>query len=267
MLLVIDCGNTNTKFGLHEGGRPVPEFQRVFRLDTDAALSAADYRARFDTECQLAGIDPAAVSDAAIATVVPAARAALVEFARGLTGREPLVIGAPGVELGLRVLIDRPAEAGADRLVAAVAAHAGWPGAKIVLDFGTATTFDVVSAQGDYAGGVIAPGVNLALDALHAGTAQLPRIKVARPGAVVGKGTVAAMESGIYWGYVGLIEGIVARIRAEYGNGPFTVIATGGLAALFKEGTSVIDAMDPELTLRGIAIVHALNRGRSGPAR
>ncbi|MFM2128767.1 MAG: hypothetical protein RL477_313 [Pseudomonadota bacterium] len=260
MLLVIDCGNTNTKFGLYDGRAPGGRFVRVFRLDTAPALSAADYRARFDKEMERAGLDAATVADAAIATVVPAARAALVEFARALTGREPLVIGAPGVKLGLRVLIDRPDEAGADRLVAAVAAHAGWKGAKIVLDFGTATTFDVVGADGDYQGGVIAPGVNLALDALHAGTAQLPRIKVARPGQVVGKGTVAAMESGIYWGYVGLIEGIVARIRAEYGNGPFTVIATGGLAALFREGTSVIDATDPDLTLRGIAIVHGINR-------
>jgi type III pantothenate kinase len=170
------------------------------------------------------------------------------------------VIGAPGVALGLKVLIDRPEEAGADRLVAAVAAHAGWPGRKIVLDFGTATTFDVVTADGDYAGGVIAPGVNLALDALHAGTAQLPRIKVAKPERVIGTGTVAAMESGIYWGYVGLIEGIVARIKAEWGGGAFTVIATGGLAALFAEGTSVIDATDPDLTLRGIVLVHQLNR-------
>lgn len=260
MLLVIDCGNTNTKCGLYEGRGADGRFVRVFRLDTDAGLGVADYRSRFDKELELAAIDPGAVTEAAIATVVPAAREALVAFARDVTGRPPVVIGAPGVKLGLRVLIDRPAEAGADRLVAAVAAHAGWKGAKIVLDFGTATTFDVVTAEGDYAGGVIAPGVNLALAALHAGTAQLPRINVARPAAVVGKDTVSAMESGIYWGYVGLVEGIVARIRAEYGDGPFTVIATGGLAALFREGTSVIDATDPELTLRGIAIVHALNR-------
>jgi type III pantothenate kinase len=191
---------------------------------------------------------------------VPAARNALVDFAAALIGRVPVVVGAPGVALGLKVLIDRPEEAGADRLVAAVAAHAGWPGCKIVLDFGTATTFDVITADGDYAGGVIAPGVNLALDALHSGTAQLPRIKVARPAHVIGTGTVAAMESGIYWGYVGLIEGIVARIKAEWGSADFTVIATGGLAALFAGGTSVIDATDPDLTLRGIVLVHQLNR-------
>ncbi|MQA65286.1 MAG: type III pantothenate kinase [Alphaproteobacteria bacterium] len=260
MLLAVDCGNTSTKFGLYEGTAPGGRFARVFRLDTDARLTAADYRARFDKEVKMAGLDAAAVTGAAVATVVPAARAALVDFAQALIGRVPVVVGAPSVALGLKVLIDRPEEAGADRLVAAVAAHAEWPGCKIVLDFGTATTFDVVTADGDYAGGVIAPGVNLALDALHAGTAQLPRIKVARPARVIGTGTVAAMESGIYWGYVGLIEGIVARIKAEWGSAAFTVIATGGLAALFAGGTSVIDATDPDLTLRGIVLVHQLNR-------
>jgi type III pantothenate kinase len=260
MRLAIDCGNTNTKFGLYEGTAPGGRFVRVFRLDTDARLSAAEYRARFDKEMQKAGLDPAGVSGAAVASVVPAARNALVAFAEALTGQPAVVVGAPGVALGLKVLIDRPEEAGADRLVAAVAAHAGWRGPKIVLDFGTATTFDVVTADGDYAGGVIAPGVNLALDALHAGTAQLPRIKVAKPARVVGTGTVAAMESGIYWGYVGLIEGVVARIKAEWGGTDFTVIATGGLAALFAGGTSVIDATDPDLTLRGIVLVHQLNR-------
>jgi type III pantothenate kinase len=260
MLLAVDCGNTNTKFGLYEGTAPGGRFARVFRLDADTRLTAADYRARFDKEMQMAGIDATAVTGTAVATVVPAARNALVDFAAALIGQPPVVIGAPGVALGLKVLIDRPEEAGADRLVAAVAAHAGWPGCKIVLDFGTATTFDMVTADGDYAGGVIAPGVNLALDALHAGTAQLPRIKVARPARVIGTGTVAAMESGIYWGYVGLIEGIVARIKAEWGSADFTVIATGGLAALFAGGTSVIDATDPDLTLRGIVLVHQLNR-------
>ena len=191
----------------------------------------------------------------------PAPRAALEEFARDLTGTAPATIGAAGVDLGLSVLIDRPREVGADRLAGAVAAQAGWPGAKIVLDFGTATTFDVVTAEGDYAGGVIAPGINLALDALHAGTAQLPRVQVARPARVIGTDTVSAMESGIYWGYLGLIEGIVARIKAEYADGgPFTVIATGGLAPLFAEGTEVIDATDPELTLRGIVLVAQRNR-------
>ncbi len=254
MLLAIDCGNTNTKFGLYEGTAPHGRFVRTFRLDTDVRLSAADYRARFDKEAAAAGLAAGGVRGVGIATVVPGARAALEEFARGLAGTAPVTIGAAGVDLGLRVLIERPREAGADRLADAAAAQLGWSGTKIVLDFGTATTFNVVTAEGDYAGGVIAPGINLALDALHAGTAQLPRIAVTKPRRVVGTDTVSAMESGIYWGYIGLIEGIVARIRAEYG-GDVTVIATGGLAPLFAEGTSVIDATDPELTLRGIVLI------------
>ena len=260
MLLAIDCGNTTTKFGLYDGTAPDGRFVHVYRLDTDARLGPDDYRARLDKELARAGIDASVITDAAVATVVPAARDALIVFAEAVTGTPPVVVGGAGVELGLRVLLPNPREVGADRLVAARAAHARWPGTLIVLDFGTATTFDVVTAAGDYAGGVIAPGVNLALDALHAGTAQLPRIKVAKPASVIGTGTVGAMESGIYWGYVGLIEGIVARIRAEYAeDGAITVIATGGLAALFAEGTSVIDATDPDLTLTGVVIVYQLN--------
>lgn len=261
MLLAIDCGNTTTKFGLYEGTAPDGRFVHTYRIDTDARLGTDEYRARLDKELDHAGLDAAAIAGVAIATVVPAARDSLIAFAEALTGSAPVVVGASGVEPGLRILLPNPREVGADRLVAALAAHARWPGTKIVLDFGTATTFDVVTTDGDYAGGVIAPGVNLALDALYAGTAQLPRIKVARPAAVVGTGTVSAMESGIYWGYVGLVEGIVQRIRAEYADaGRLTVIATGGLAPLFAEGTDVITATDVNLTLTGIVIVYQLNR-------
>ena len=261
MLLVIDCGNTNTKLGLYEGEVPGGRFRGVFRVATDAGLDAAGYRARLEGEMARAGLGGAPISGAALATVVPVARGALTDFAREVAGTEPVVVGASGVRLGLRVLVDRPGEVGADRLAGAVAAHAGWSGAKIVLDFGTGTTFDVVTEEGDYAGGVIAPGINLALDSLHAAAAQLPCVEVARPPRVIGKATVPAMQSGIYWGYIGLIEGIVARIRSEYGaDRPFTVIATGGLAPLFAGGTDVIDATDPELTLRGLVLVHRLNR-------
>jgi type III pantothenate kinase len=163
----------------------------------------------------------------------------------------------------LEVLLDNPSEVGADRLVNAVAAHALHDGPLILIDFGTATTFDVVTSDGDYAGGVIAPGINLALDALHDAAALLPRIEVARPERVIGTGTVGAMRSGIYWGYVGLIEGIVARIKAEYsddGDTPFTVIATGGLAPLFADGTDVIGMTEPDLTLMGLTLVYRKNQ-------
>jgi type III pantothenate kinase len=259
MRLAIDCGNTNTKFGLYDGTAPGGRFVHVYRLDSDAGLSADDYRARFDAEVSSAAIEAGAVTGAGLACVVPKARAALIDFAGALTGNDPVEIGAPRIDLRLKVLIQKPAEAGADRLAAAVGAHAGWPGTKIVLDFGTATTFDVVTAAGDYAGGIITPGVNLALDALHAGTAQLPRINVAKPDRLIGTSTVGAMESGIYWGYIGLIEGIVARIRDEY-PGEVTVIATGGLAALFAEGAAVINATAPDLTLSGIILVLERNQ-------
>lgn len=261
MLLAIDCGNTNTKFGFYEGAAPGGRFVHTFRLDTDAKLTAEAYRARFDREAAAAGLAARDVTGVGLATVVPGARVALFDFARGLTGTDPVVIGAAGVDPGLRILIERPGDVGADRLADAAAVHAGWPGTVIVLDFGTATTFNLVTAAGDYAGGVIAPGINLALDALHAGTAQLPRIAVAKPGRVIGTDTVSAMESGIYWGYVGLIEGIVARMMAEYPDGGgVTVVATGGLAPLFAKGTSVIDVIDQELTLRGIVLIYQRNR-------
>jgi type III pantothenate kinase len=147
---------------------------------------------------------------------------------------------------------------GADRLVNTVAAHAAYPGALIVVDFGTATTFDVVSAEGDYEGGVIAPGVNLSAEALHQAAAMLPRVAIERTQSVIGKDTVPAVQSGLYWGYVGLIEGLVARIKAEYEK-PMTVIATGGLAALFHRQVPAIDHLDPDLTITGLILIHARN--------
>jgi type III pantothenate kinase len=175
---------------------------------------------------------------------------------------DPLVVGAPGVDYGMPVNLPNPAEVGADRIVNAVAAHAIWPGDLIIIDFGTATTFDVVSADGVYQGGAIAPGINLSMDALYMAAARLPRIAVEPPAdglGVIGKGTVHAMQSGLFWGYVGMIEGIVARMKAEMGR-PTTVIATGGLAALFNRHTDTISHVDPDLTIKGLARIHAANR-------
>ena len=263
MLIAIDCGNTNTVVGLYEGPAPKGTLGHAYRFDTDPALDAAAYAARLTDEIAAAGLGDVAFDGAVIASVVPDALAGLKEFAHRAAGSEPLVIGAPGTDLGLKVLVDIPSEVGADRLVNAVAAHALHGGALILVDFGTATTFDVVTAGGDYAGGVIAPGVNLALDALHHAAALLPRVEIARPEQVIGTGTVSAMQSGIYWGYVGLIEGIVARIRSEYSDGTdtsFTVIATGGLAPLFADGTEIIEATEPDLTLIGLVLVYQMNR-------
>jgi len=162
------------------------------------------------------------------------------------------------VDLGINILLDRPEEVGADRLVNAVAAHQCYQGPMIVIDFGTATTFDVVDADGNYCGGAIAPGINLSLEALHMAAAKLPRVAIGRPRSVIGKATVPAMQSGIFWGYVGLIEGLVKRIQEEFGS-DMLVVATGGLAPLFAEATKVIDKLDPDLTLRGLLEIHRRN--------
>ena len=167
-------------------------------------------------------------------------------------------MGDPSVELGIAVRIDRPEAVGADRLVNAVAAHERYKGALIVVDFGTATTFDIVGENGDYEGGVIAPGVNLSAEALHKAAAMLPRVAVARTQSVIGKDTVPAMQSGLYWGYIALVEGLVARIKEEYGK-PMTVIATGGLAKVFYRQTPAIDHHDPDLTIRGLIQIYARN--------
>jgi type III pantothenate kinase len=175
---------------------------------------------------------------------------------------DPIVVGDPGVKLGIGIKVDRPDAVGADRLVNAVAAHARYKGALIVVDFGTATTFDVVAENGDYEGGVIAPGVNLSAEALHQAAAMLPRVAFHRTQQVIGKDTVPAMQSGMYWGYVGLTEGLIARIKAEYGK-PMTVVATGGLAAIFQRQVSGIDNAIPDLTIRGLMLIHARNIARS----
>ena len=161
-----------------------------------------------------------------------------------------MIIGE-NVELGIAVRIEKPSEAGADRLVNAVGAHLSYPGALLVIDSGTATTFDIVAADGAFEGGVIAPGINLSMQALHAAAARLPRVAIQRPPRVIGKDTVGAMQSGIYWGYVCLIEGLIGRIKAEYGA-PLTVIGTGGVASLFEGATKAIDRFDHDLTILGL---------------
>jgi type III pantothenate kinase len=172
-----------------------------------------------------------------------------------------MVVGDASVEIGVRILVDEPDEVGADRLVNAASAHARFGGPLIVVDFGTATTFDVVDRDGNYCGGVIAPGVNLSLDALHMAAAKLPRVAVQRPEKVIGKRTNSAMMSGVYWGYVGLIEGLLSRIQAEFGD-TMIVVATGGLAPLFVDATDTIEHLDSDLTLRGLTEIYRRNLQR-----
>ncbi|MEC8777096.1 MAG: type III pantothenate kinase, partial [Pseudomonadota bacterium] len=171
---------------------------------------------------------------------------------------DPMFIGEDDCDLGIEALIDRPDQVGADRLVNTVAVHGRYEGALIVVDFGTATTFDVVDEDGNYRGGVICPGINLSLDALYMAAAQLPRVDIRATTSIIGKATVPAMQSGIFWGYIGMIEGLVERIRGEFGA-KMTVVATGGLAPLFAEATNVIDHVYPDMTLRGLVEVHKRN--------
>ena len=255
MLLAIDCGNTNVVFAVYDG----EEQRGQWRAATDQPRTADDYAVWLISLMTMGGFEAKAITGAIIATVVPKALFDLQNLCRRYFACEPLVVGQ-GVELGLEILMERPSDTGADRLVNAVAAYKIYGGPAIIVDFGTGTTFDIIDADGAYRGGVIAPGVNLSLEALHSVSAQLPRIAVTRPAKVIGGGTVSAMQSGIYWGYVGLIEGLVARIRNEFGA-DMKVIATGGLASLFADGTSVIQKIDADLTMRGLVEIWRRNRG------
>ncbi len=256
MLLAIDCGNTNTVFAVFEGD----SCRAQWRASTNAERTADEYAIWLTQLMGLKGLAAADIDAAIVATVVPQALFNLRSLCREYFAAEALVVGEENVELGIEVRIDRPLDVGADRLVNAVAAHASYPGPLLIIDFGTATTFDVVDADGAYLGGIIAPGVNLSLEALHMAAAKLPHIAVDRPEKVIGTGTIPAMQSGVYWGYVGLIDGLVGRVREEFGK-PMTVVATGGLAPLFAKGTAVIEHIDPDLTIRGLLEVHRRNGG------
>ena len=264
MLLAVDVGNTNVVCALYESMGQGGAVQSGFwRLETDAAKTADDYYVAL-TDILDSSADK--VQDAIVASVVPAVTPALEQALARLSGKAPLVVGTPGVDLGMEVRIANPEQAGADRLVNAIGAQVDYDLPAIVLDFGTATTLDLVAADGAYEGGIIAPGVNLSLDALEMAAAQLPRLQV-RPWAsdlpVLGKDTVSAMESGVFWGYVGLIDGLLARLRAEYGN-DLHAIATGGLAALFADHVKSITAVDPDLTVKGLVEIYKRNRGGLG---
>lgn len=254
MLLAIDVGNTNTVFALHDGTASVGEW----RCSTDRQRTADEYFVWLQQLMENAGLR-AEVRSVVISSVVPQVVFNLRVLADRYFHTRPKVVGKPEVTLGVPVRVDPTAHVGADRLVNTVGAYDRYGGNLIVVDFGTATTFDVVGADGAYEGGVIAPGVNLSLKALHDAAAALPFIDVTKPDRVVGTNTVACMQSGVFWGYVGLIEGICARIREERGV-PMTVIGTGGLSTLFAQGTDVLEKIDTDLTIHGLVLIDALNR-------
>lgn len=255
MLLAIEQGNTNTMFAIHDGERWVAQW----RAATDSSRTADEYAVWLHQLLDMDGRRFADLRGCIISSVVPQSLFNLRNLARRYLHVEPLVIGE-NARLDIPVRIDKPSEAGADRLVNAVGAHIAYPGPLIVIDSGTATTFDIVGADGGFEGGIIAPGVNLSVQALHQAAARLPRVAIQKPGKIIGKDTVSAMQSGIFWGYVSLIEGLVARIKAEYGQ-PMTVIGTGGVASLFEGATGSIEHFDPDLTIRGMLEIWRRNVG------
>jgi len=255
MLLAIDAGNTNTVFAIWDGDTVRAEW----RAETSASRTADEYLIWLTQLMAMEGLKPTNIDGAIIATVVPQALFALRQLCVKYFNAHPMVVGENDVDIGIGINLERPDVVGSDRLVNAVAAHDKYQGALIVIDFGTATTFDVVAEDGAYDGGIIAPGVNLSLESLHGAAAKLPRIAVERPQSVIGRDTVPAMQSGIYWGYVSLIEGLVERIKAEYEK-PMTVIATGGLANLFRHSVKTIDHVDGDLTVRGLHMIYERNK-------
>ena len=259
LLLAIDVGNTNISFGLFEGDRGGPRTLRAdWRLETRSGRTADEYAALLGELFRQAGLGFARVKAVVVSSVVPPVLAPLDRFCRQYLGLEPLVVG-PGTKTGVPILYENPREVGADRIVNAVAAFERWPGGAIVVDFGTATTFDVITPRGEYAGGVIAPGLSIAADGLYQATAKLPRVEIARPASVIGRNTVASMQAGLVFGYAGLVDAIVERIRGEIDFSPH-VVGTGGLARLIARETRTIEDCDDMLTLQGLAIIYDRNR-------
>ena len=259
MLLAIDNGNTNVKFALVDGAGAI--VQR-WRIATDVRRTADEYAVWLDQLLHMEGYQRGQISAVVIATVVPRALHNLQVLAQKYFGTEALIAGRAPLEWGIALKVDEPRALGADRAVNAIAAQMLESGDKIVISFGTATTFDHIAADGAYMGGSIATGVSLSLDALYEAAAMLPRIAIEPPptASVIGRDTVGQMQIGIYWGYVSMIEGMIARMKAEIAR-PVKVIATGGLAPLFQQHADLFDRVEPDLTLRGIAQLYSNNFG------
>ena len=255
MLLALDIGNTNITLGLYEGDRQV----HGWRLET--VHTRTEDEDGLLVRQLLAGdaLTPAAVQGVILASVVPILTGTIQSMCRRLFALEPVVVG-PGLKTGVPVLYNPPKDVGADRIVNAVAAFARYRSACIVVDFGTATTFDSITARGEYAGGAIAPGIGISMQALFARAAKLPKVDLARPPSVVGKSTVESIQSGVYFGYVGLVDGLVERMRAEMQDDPVRVIATGGLAPVLVRDSRSIEDVDEALTLEGLRLLYAMNR-------
>jgi type III pantothenate kinase len=254
MLLAIDVGNTNTVFAVFKDR----ELVGTWRLSSENERTSEEYALALSKLMELDKLEFSDISGVIISNVVPQTAFPLKNFCRRYFNIEPLVVGEKSVILNVDVKLERPIEVGADRLVNAVAAYKLYKKAVVIIDFGTATTFDVIDSKGAYLGGVISPGVNLSIEALHRAAAKLPEVAVEKPTKVIGNNTITAMQSGVYWGYVSMIEGIIARIKEEFG-GEVTTVATGGLAPLFAKATQVIDELECDLTIRGLLEIYESN--------
>jgi type III pantothenate kinase len=253
MLLAIDVGNTNTVFGLYRGA----ELIKTWRIATRREQTKDEYASILRGFFAMAGIEMKEVRAIAIASVVPPTLHAFERMSESYFHLRPLIVG-PGIKTGISISYDNPREVGADRIVNAVAAFDKYKGGVVVVDFGTATTFDCISPKGEYLGGVIAPGIMISVEALFDRASKLPRVEVIRPKQIIGKNTVSSIQSGILFGYVGLVDGLVERIRREYSQPP-KVIATGGFAQLIASESTTIELVDEHLTLDGLRILHARN--------
>ena len=254
MLLAIDCGNTNTVFSIWDGER----FLATWRTSTEWQRTADQYYVWLSTLMRFQKLD-VHITDVIISSTVPRVVFNLRVFADRYFNTRPLVVGKPDCLLPVDVRVDQGTNVGPDRLVNTVAGHDLYGGDLIMVDFGTATTFDVVDSDGAYIGGVIAPGVNLSLEALHQAAAALPHVDISKPQAVIGTNTVACMQSGVFWGYVGLVREICTRIKAERER-EMRIISTGGLAPLFQQSETLFDEFRDDLTMHGLTVIHAYNR-------
>ncbi len=259
MLLTIDCGNTNTVFAIWDGTR----FVATWRTSTEWQRTADQYYVWLSSLMQFQKLD-VEITDMIVSSTVPRVVFNLRVLADRYFNCRPLVVGKADCALPVAVRVDAGTQVGPDRLVNTVAGHDRHGGNLIVVDFGTATTFDVVDDDGAYVGGVIAPGVNLSLEALHMAAAALPHVDITKPQAVIGTNTVACMQSGVFWGYIGLVKEICARIKAERGR-PMKVISTGGLAPLFQQTEKLFDAFEDDLTIHGLTVIHKYNVDRGQP--
>lgn len=257
MLLAIDCGNTNTVFAIWDG----EEFIATWRTSTMHQRTADQYYVWLSSLMMLQNVK-ADITDMIISSTVPRVVFNLRVLADRYFDTRPLVVGKAECALPVDVRVDAGTAVGPDRLVNTVAGYDLYGGDLIMVDFGTATTFDVADSDGAYIGGVIAPGVNLSLRALHEAAAALPHVDVSKPHKVIGTNTVECMQSGIFWGYVGLINGICNQIKAEHGR-PMKVVSTGGLAPLFQQGHALFDAFEDDLTMHGLTVIHDYNKGKS----